>query len=136
MLTPFVYRATVLRTVDADNLAVDLDLGRGMHDLGENGKGLPLRLAGCNGRELDQPGGAEAAAHLARLLPLGTRLVVATIKPDKYGGRWQARVQSEHGVDLVEYLIGLEWLAPWDGRGPRPLPPWPRSVGAPGGAMP
>lgn len=126
-LIPFVYRATILGVQDGDGLVVDLDQGRGQHDLGENGKGLPLRLAGCNARELSEPGGPEAAEHLATLLPLGTRVHIATIKPDKYGGRWQARVELLDGTDLVELLVAEQWVAPWNGRGPRPLPPWPRS---------
>jgi endonuclease YncB( thermonuclease family) len=99
-------------------------------------RGQAFRLLGCNARELAEPGGVEARDHLAGLVldvgvpvGLGRRGVVLTsVKRDKYGGRYDAAVTLPDGSDLVAGLIAGQWAAPWDGRGPRPVPPWPRTV--------
>jgi micrococcal nuclease len=123
---PFTYRATVLRVLDGDTLTVDVDLGFGLHHRGDTSKGLPLRLAGCNARELHDPGGQEARDHLAALLPAGTVLTLRTVRPDKYGGRYDALVDHD-GRDLATYLIATGWAAAWNGAGARPVPPWPNT---------
>jgi endonuclease YncB( thermonuclease family) len=88
-----------------------------------------VRLAGCNARELSDPdGGPQAKANLAVLLPPGTQVVLQTVKPDKYADRYDAVVITSGGVDLVHLLINNGWLAPWNGRGVRPVPPWPRQA--------
>lgn len=136
---PYTYRARPVRVIDGDTLVADLDLGF------DTTLRTTLRLAGCNARELSEPGGREARAHLEELLLspwLGPRdwpLVASTIKPDKFGGRYDAHLhwpdtprsmqderEDEYIDSLVDLLIRNHWAAPWDGRGPRPLPPWPR----------
>lgn len=87
-----------------------------------------IRLRGCNAIELRDAGGVEAQANLAKLLPVGSLLLMQTesIKDDKYGSRFDAAVLLSDGTDLVKHLIATHWAAPWDGSGPRPLPTWPR----------
>lgn len=115
---------------DGDTLAVSLDLdtkpllGYALwaHD-------VPIRLAGCNARELAMPGGPEARDHLAALLPAGTAVTVTVLRADKYNPRRDAQITLADGSDLVAKLAADNWVAPWDGHGMRPVPPWPRPEG-------
>ena len=123
---PFVYNATILTVHDGDTLTVRVD--RGNRDYSE----WDIRLLGCNAQELAALGGVNARDHLRELLPAGTRVVLQTVRPDKYGGRWLARVwypTTGGPVDLAQHLIDTGWAAAWDGKGAKPVPAWPRPVG-------
>lgn len=120
---PYTYRAVIVRTVDADTVVADVDLGFHVWLRGQT-----LRLVACNAREHDEPGGAEAARHLATLLPVGAVVLLSTVKADKYGGRWDARIGVD-GRDVATMLIAEGWAAPWSGRGRKPVPTWPRPTG-------
>ena len=115
-----VYPATVVRVEDGDGLVLDVDVGFFAHII------QPFRLLGCNARELAQPGGPEARDHLAELLTNGSRVTVTSVKPDKFGGRWDGAITLADGTDLVAELIAQQWAAAWNGVGPKPSPPWPR----------
>lgn len=118
----YVYDATVIRIIDGDTIVVSIDLGFHTWRLNQT-----VRLAGCNARELSDPdGGPQARDNLAVLLPPGTHVVLHTVKPDKYADRYDAVVIATDGVDIVETLIETGWLARWNGRGLKPVPPWPR----------
>lgn len=125
---PYTFGAVVRRLIDADTVEVDSDHGRGIWLHAQT-----YRLIG-NAREKTQPGGREAIANLAPVL--GMRVLLRSLKPgadfeaDKWGGRWLARI-TVPGGDLAELLIASGWMAPWDGAGPKPLPPWPRPAGLP-----
>lgn len=124
----YQYYGIVQNVHDGDSITVDLDLGMGVWM-----RSLALRLYGCNARELSQPGGPEAQANLSVLLPVGTQVVVHSYKADKdlpedkYGGRYDANITLPDGDDLVTLLIAGQWVAPWDGKGTKPVPPWPRN---------
>ena len=90
---PYIYRATVHRVVDADTIVASVDVGFGI--ILKNRK---VRLAGINAKELSEPGGKEAKAHLESLItdfgllepyPINDDVVllIATKldKNDKYG---------------------------------------------------
>lgn len=117
----YTYRAVMARVVDGDTVIVDLDLGRGLWL-----RKAKHRLAGCNARESDDPGGPEARDNLAALLPVGSTVTLRSLKPYKYGDEYMAEIVLPDGRELVPLLIAEHWAAPWDGRGERPLPPWPR----------
>lgn len=122
---PFLYNATVIDWHDGDTGTFEID--RGVYEYAR----WSVRLVGCNARELAEPGGVEARDFVRSLLPPGTRVVLATVKPDKYGGRLDAAVTfllNGTPTDLVSLLIAEQWAAPWDGRGSAPVPPWPRTV--------
>lgn len=119
MFALYVFAATVMQVHDGDTLTVDLDLGFSVRTVQH------LRLLGCNAIELGQPGGHEAKANLEQLV-LGRTVVVRTVKPDKFGGRYDAAVTLPDGRDLVPLLIADDWAVAWDGTGPKPVPPWPR----------
>ena len=122
----FTYRAEVLRVIDGDTVILDIDLGFSTWLCKQS-----VRLVGCNARELKDPGGAEAREHLSAMLPDGLAVTVTTVKPDKFGGRYDARVILPDGRDVTSLLIAQGWAALWDGRGVRPIPPWPRREVAP-----
>jgi endonuclease YncB( thermonuclease family) len=100
-------------------LTLNVDLGFFVHVV------VPFRIVGINARELAQPGGPEARDHLAALLPAGTEVTVASLKPDKFGSRWDAAITCSGGEVAAE-LVATQWAAAWDGTGTKPVPPWPR----------
>lgn len=121
---PFYFNAWVQEWHDADSGLFRVDRGDRDYSV------WPVRLIGVACRELREDGGREALAWLAAALPPGSPVVLATVKPDKYGGRKLAHVfySGLPGLtaDLSAELIHEGWAAPWDGRGPQPKPPWPR----------
>lgn len=117
--------AYITRVIDGDTVDVDIDVGWDVWVRNQS-----LRLAGCNAREHSQAGGPEAAANLAQLLPAGTQVTLTSIKPDKFGGRYDAVIKLPDGRDLTLLLIAQQWAAAWNGQGVKPVPPWPRTVGA------
>jgi endonuclease YncB( thermonuclease family) len=119
---PYVYNAIVVTVHDGDTLTLGVDLGFDLRDT------VPFRLLGCNARELSQEGGPEARDHLAALLPPFARVKIASVKPDKFGGRYDAAVLLADGTDVVAQLVDQQWAAAWDGTGTKPVPPWPRTV--------
>lgn len=125
-LAPYTYKATVLSVRDGDTIHADVDLGFGVVKGSENNvPGLPLRLAGCNARELNEEGGPEARERLRELLSEGTVVTLRTVRPDKFGGRYDAQIELPDGSDLVGRLIEEGWVAAWNGEGPRPIPAYP-----------
>jgi endonuclease YncB( thermonuclease family) len=115
-------RATVAYVHDGDTLAADLDLGFGLK------LRQLLRLDGCNAIELSQPGGHEARYNLGAMLPVGVVVPVSVVSLDKYAGRCDAQVTLPDGRDLVTVLIAGQWAVAWNGLGPKPTPPWPRTI--------
>ncbi len=119
----YTYRATIEAVHDGDTIVVSLDMGRHLWILGAK-----HRLAGCNARELADPGGPQARDNLIALLPVFTSVTLKSLKPYKYGDEYMADITLLDGRDLVPLLIAAQWAAPWNGRGERPVPPWPRTV--------
>jgi micrococcal nuclease len=118
----FRYAAELVRVIDGDTVVLDVDLGFGVWIRAQS-----FRLLGINAREKSQAGGAAARENLSRLLPAGARLVVTSVKPDKYGGRYDGALTLADGRDVSRELIVTGWAAPWDGTGAKPVPPWPRA---------
>lgn len=121
VIRPYVYNATIQRVIDGDTIVANVDLGFEMWRMAQT-----FRLLGINAREHDQAGGPEATANLVALLPYGTAVRIASVKPDKYGNRYDATLYLLDGQDLSRHLINTGWAAPWDGHGERALAPWPR----------
>jgi endonuclease YncB( thermonuclease family) len=123
----FTSRCTPNGVHDGDTFYVDfLDLGVGhrQYPLG-NDKHIAVRLAGSNAIELPDPGGVESRDALAALL--GTGYVwLRTVKPDEFKNRIDAYPFLPDGTDVVATQISRGWLAPWNGRGTKPVPAWPR----------
>lgn len=110
--------ATVVRVVDGDSVELVADLGWRISIA------VSARLNGINAIERRDPGGPEATAHLTGLLPVGAPVLLTSLGIDKYGGRTDAAILAD-GVDVARQMVHDGYAAPWDGRGPRPVPPWP-----------
>ncbi len=119
------YGAQVARVIDGDTVVLDVDLGFGVWQRDQH-----FRLHGCNAREHAQAGGAEALANLQSLLPVGSSVTVTSVKPDKFGGRYDALITLPDGRDLTQVLVASGWAAAWNGEGHKPVPAWPRQVGS------
>lgn len=117
----YTYAATVVRVIDGDTAILDVDLGFRTWR-----RGGSFRVAAINARELHAEGGPEARDHLAALLPVGTVVTLTSVRPDKYGERYDALIALPDGSDLGAQLVRTAWAAAWTGRGVAPLPPWPR----------
>ena len=76
-MTTWTVPATVVRVVDGDTIAVDLDLGWRVYRNDEH-----LRIAGINAPERNTRKGKAAAAYARELLPEGVVVtVVSQAKP-------------------------------------------------------
>jgi endonuclease YncB( thermonuclease family) len=117
----YTYKATVVTVRDGDNCTLDMDLGFWCTVR------MSCRLAGLNAIELASPGGAEAAAHLASLIPPGSAVTVQSVRPDKYAGRFDGVIflPASPPVNVNARMIADGYAAAWDGTGSRPVPPWP-----------
>lgn len=131
LVAPYTYPGKIVRCRDVDTVVVDVDRGEGNWTLGR-----VFRLHGCNGIEAKAPGGAWCAEQLEQVMPAGRRVLVTSLKPgrdidpDRYGGRWVARIVTEGG-DLTDLLIKAGLAVKWDGRGGKPVPVWPIPAGVP-----
>lgn len=124
-----VYPAAILEVHDGDTVRVLLDRG------GDDWWRTWLRLLGGNARELHMTGGPAARDHLATLLApwTPTRITELWLTPvtvtsaswDKYGGRIDGYLRDPAGTDISTQMIRDGYMAPWDGRGPAPIPAWP-----------
>lgn len=121
---PTLLNATVLDVHDGDTFEVEIAWGRRRFD-----RPVPIRLLGCNAHELGTPGGDAAMVNLRQMLPAGTPVLLVNPTDDKYAPRLDAEV-IYHAMgslrNLAVDLVAQFWAAPWNGKGPRPLPPWPR----------
>jgi len=120
----YIYKATVLSVYDGDTFKVNLDLGLNLfqHDIN-------IRLAGCNSIELREVGGIAARENLRKLLPVGSTVLLKSVAFDKYANRLNAEVYllDDEGKEmadnnLIQTLITEGWVAPWNGKGTRPVP--------------
>ena len=116
----YVYDATVEECFDADTVRLTVDLG-----FDHAQRRVTLRLHGCNARELSEPGGIEARNFLRNLLPAGARVLIRSVRNDKFGGRYNALLALPDGRDVVAVLLKAGYAAAWNGEGERPVPAWP-----------
>jgi endonuclease YncB( thermonuclease family) len=86
------------------------------------------RMHGYNARELAEPGGLEARDHLREQMPVGAQISVTYFGNDKYGGREEIAVLLSDGRDVAAMMIADGYGASWNGRGKKPVPPWPIPV--------
>lgn len=118
---PRVYPdSEILEILDGDSVRVSIDLGFDIHWR------VLCRLHGIAAREKNRPGGPEARAHLAGLIPPGTKVDVLSIKYDKYSGRVQVDlVRAGDQLHVNTRMVTDGYAAPWDGKGSQPEPTWP-----------
>lgn len=84
-----------------------------------------VRVRGINAPELHAPGGAEVAAYVAGLLPVGLPVIVGEVGPYPRPGHVTGSVTTPDHVDIATRLLSLGYAVPYDGVGPRPPVPWP-----------
>lgn len=119
------YDAAVIRVIDGDTIALDIDLGFYVHVK------MSCRLVGINARELHSPGGEPARLHLESLAPPGTQVLINTVKSDKFAGRFDAIVVSPatRPNSVNNQMVKDGYAVIWDGKGEAPVPRWPIQEG-------
>lgn len=127
MTTARSYTGTVIAVHDGDTATFRLtadpvDIGFGVAVTGSSVQ--VCRFLGYNARELAMPGGPEARDHLAAVLGAGP-LRVVSVKYDKFGNRFDGLVYLPDGTSVADVMIHDGYAAPWDGKGTKPVPPWP-----------
>lgn len=126
------YPFLVVSVHDGDTLTALADRGDGDWWLTD------VRLVGGNARELKDPGGPEAREHLTVLVQkIAPTLLAAVREPkvprgtlttagwDKFGGRVLGRIATPEFPDVMATMIADGYAAPWNGKGQKPVPPWP-----------
>lgn len=88
-----------------------------------------VRLRGLQGPELRDPGGREVAAAVAGLASPGRPVEVTDVGPYPRPGHITGRL-TVAGVDIGGWLLERGYAVPWDGRGPKPVVPWPPVIPA------
>jgi hypothetical protein len=129
---PLTRPCVVVSVHDADSAKIFIDRG------GDDWWLTNIRLHGCAGRELKDPGGPEARDYLRGLLARITPPTVPDmflpkwqgqcelLKYDKFGGRIQGRLWLPGSpLDVSMMLVQAGFAVPWDGKGVQPKPAWP-----------
>jgi micrococcal nuclease len=106
----YEYVAHVRSVYDGDTIRADIDCGFGIWTANQS-----LRLLGIDAPELGKPGGKEARDYLRSVLPVGTEVVIRTVKDEseKYG-RLLASI-SLNGEDVNLTMIQTGHAVPYDG---------------------
>lgn len=119
MVTWTYPRSKATSVHDGDTFTAMVDMGL------DTFRKVQCRLYGCNARERYMGGGKDAKENLEYLI-LDKELKIEVVKYDKYGGRHDVKVWLPDQTELIPLLIEQDWLVAWDGKGEKPIPPWPR----------
>lgn len=95
---------------------------------------VAVRVRGVQAPELTDPGGPQVKAALAELIGPGAAVLVGDVGPYPRPGHITGRLVVA-GVDVASWLLERGYAVPWDGRGARPVVPWPppdRQIGGGG----
>ena len=135
----WLYRGDLVRVIDGDTADIrvtrDIDFGfRMQHQMSAV---MRFRLEGIDTPEASgatRMMGVAARVELGDLLYPGPFQLESRGEPDKYGGRWDARivvfgrtmdgartVQAGMGIDVCEYLLRHGFAQRYTGAGPRPV---------------
>lgn len=103
----YEYRAEVVSVYDGDTIRVNVDLGLGVTNKGNDGKGVIIRLFGINTPEIrgDEREDGLVSRDYLRGLILGKRITLKTIKDTtgKYG-RYLGKIYLG-GLNVNEDLV-------------------------------
>jgi endonuclease YncB( thermonuclease family) len=84
------------------------------------------RVRGTQAPELGKdPGAEQVRDFLAARLPVGEHVVVGDVGPYPRAGHITCSLSMADGTDLAGWLIERGYAVAWDGRGPKPVVPWP-----------
>lgn len=144
MTTEWRYSARLVRVVDGDtlDLRVARDIDFGFRMLQRMSAVMRFRIVGVDTPEKvgrTHAIGLEATRYVERVFAVATDVEVLSLgEPDKYGGRWDARVGlrlpapdalilapvtplgPDGRLDLAELLVLEGYAMPYSGQGPRP----------------
>lgn len=114
------YSATVHHIHDADTLyCLVWDPIMTMYAL----VGVRVRWVQCP--ELSEPGGVDTRAALVERAPVNSTVLLGEVGPYSRPGHIVASVTLQDGTDLATWLLDRGYAVRWDGRGARPVVPWP-----------
>ena len=94
----YVYRATVVRVIDADTLVLNIDLGFRVHTEIEG------RINGIDAPEMSTPEGIAAREAVVNLLTLAKTVTVSSYRDKRSFARWVVDV-------WVDDLLLAGWLS-------------------------
>lgn len=103
----YIYKAVLLRVVDADSVDVRVDLGFSIT------MEMKLRLLGINAPEMNTPEGKLAKQALENLIPVNSPLLIETFKDrrEKYG-RYLATIMF-NDMNVNTWLIEMGYATPY-----------------------
>ncbi len=102
------YKAKIVRIYDADTIYADIDLGFGLFNRGNNGKGESVRLAFVNAPEIrgdEREEGLKSKAWLESVLPVGQEILLHTVKWSGKYGRYIAEIYLLDETKINDELV-------------------------------
>jgi micrococcal nuclease len=118
------WRADVVRVLDGDTVEIEIDLGLGIRLAPVPNVALcHVRFLGYDAPELGTDAGNQAAEALRNLMPgaweVHETVYVNSAALDKYG-RILGTIDLPDGRSVIDEMVELGWLRPYNGRGPKP----------------
>ena len=117
----YTYNAKVIRIVDGDSIRMDVDLGFGCHLLGNDGRGVDIRLFGIDCPEIRTRDGAEKAHGLLakmcveKYLKVGETYEITTRERGKFGRYLGTiKLKGKRGT-INDLLVKLLFAVPYHG---------------------
>ena len=117
----YTYNAKVIRVVDGDSIRMDVDLGFGCHLLGNDGRGVDIRLFGIDCPEIRTRDGAEKAHGLLAKtcvqehLQVGETYQITTRERGKFGRYLGTiKLRGKRGT-INDLLVKLLFAVPYHG---------------------
>ena len=114
----YTYKATVIRIVDGDSIRMSISVGFGCHLLGNDGRGMDIRLFGLDcpeargGTPAQKAHGLLAKAYVEEHLKVGETYEITTHERGKFG-RYLAtiRLSKRRTINdmLVDALLGVPY---------------------------
>ena len=112
--------AEVVRVIDGDTVVVDAQVWPQVVIAGASIRVLGIDTPELHGKcDAEKAMAKEAKAMMADAFPPSTQVQLLGVKPDKYGGRFNARVLRADGQSWQELLFDVDLAAPYDGQGPK-----------------
>ena len=112
--------AEVLRVIDGDTVVVNAYVWPMLTIEGASIRVLGIDTPELHGKCVREKAMAKQAKELmTQAFPAGTLVQLLGVKPDKYGGRFNARVLSANGQSWAQLLFDADLAAAYDGQDPK-----------------
>ncbi len=106
--------------IDGDTVVVDAQVWPQVVIAGASIRVLGIDTPELRGKcETEKAMAQKAKAMMAEAFPPGTLVQLLGVKPDKYGGRFNARVLASDGQGWAALLFETDLAAPYTGQGPK-----------------